>query len=82
MKLFVHDDGDRIEWRPENLPENIYYCTNNSREGEFKVNLCENTRIQIAGTCEFKVPKTRPTMERFFCKLFGRDLEVVFVDEI
>ena len=35
--------------------DTFYYCTNKDGEGLFSVNLNENSRFQLVGTCDFSV---------------------------
>ena len=81
MKLFVYDDGNKVEYRSEDMPEYIYYCTNNSRECEFKVNLKENSRVQTAGS-NFRLPKTKKALIKFLKKYWIKEVDVVFVDNV
>ena len=53
-KMIVHIERElaplRVEWRYDDDPEWIYYCTNNHGEGIFEINLKENNRSQRKGT--------------------------------
>ena len=85
IKMFIalppEGEKEPIEWRFEDSPEYIYYCTNNSREGVFQVNLRENSRIQTAGTADFVLSDKNKYVKSYFTKHYKR-YDRVYVDKI
>lgn len=83
MFIVIPEEGSKepIEWRFENMPEYIYYCTNNSREGIFEINLRENTRTQTAGTCDFCLSQKNRFVKSYFTKNY-KNYERIYVNYI
>lgn len=83
MFIAIPEEGSKeaIEWRYESSPEYIYYCTNKNREGIFEVNLRQNTRTQIKGTCDFGLSQKNRAVKAYFTKK-RKNYEIIYVDSI